>query len=91
MFQENGIEFHLSNNASAFCVYFCEKSPADLHDILENHDFAFDLAYRRALINHGIYHFPIPCKQGSVSYSHTMNDIDRTLEMTKKVLKIVNI
>jgi glutamate-1-semialdehyde 2,1-aminomutase len=85
--KEHGSPFHLSNNASAFCVYFIEKSPADLHDILENHDFAYDIAYRTSLIGHGIYHFPIPCKQGSVSYAHSMNDIDRTLDMTRKVLK----
>jgi len=87
VFTEHGIEFYLSNNASAFCVYFCEKAPADLHDILENHDFAFDISYRRALIDHGIYHFPIPCKQGSVSYAHTMEDVERTIEVTREVLK----
>lgn len=87
IFTEHGIPFNLSNNASAFCVYFCEKTPEDLHDILENHDVAFDIDYRRALIDHGIYHFPIPCKQGSVSYSHSMNDIERTLEMTSEALK----
>jgi glutamate-1-semialdehyde 2,1-aminomutase len=85
--KEHGSPFHLSNNASAFCVYFLEKSPVDLHDILENHDFAYDIAYRTSLISHGIYHFPIPCKQGSVSYAHSMNDIDRTLDITRKVLK----
>jgi glutamate-1-semialdehyde 2,1-aminomutase len=87
LLHEAGIAFSFSSNASAFCVYFCEKTPADLHDLLENHDFAFDLAYRKALIAHGIYHFPVACKQGSVSYAHSMNDIEHTLEMTRKVLK----
>ncbi|MEO8764002.1 MAG: aminotransferase class III-fold pyridoxal phosphate-dependent enzyme [Ginsengibacter sp.] len=86
LFFERGIAAVVSRNASAYCVYFTEKVPADLHDILENVDFAFDLKYRRALIEKGIYHIPIACKQGSVSYSHTDEDIDRTLGITREVL-----
>ncbi|HLA57761.1 MAG TPA: aspartate aminotransferase family protein [Puia sp.] len=89
LFKESGISYALSSNASAFCVYFCEKRPTDLHDILENHDFAYDIAYRTALIEQGIYQFPVPCKQGSVSYSHSADDIDRTLEITRQVLKLL--
>ncbi|HEY4155326.1 MAG TPA: aspartate aminotransferase family protein [Puia sp.] len=89
LFYEKGIPFNLSANASAFCIYFCEKTPADLHDILENHDFAYDTAYRKALIESGIYHIPIPCKQGSISYSHTEEDISRTLAITRKVLRSI--
>lgn len=76
----------LCHNASAFCMYFCAEPPKDLHDILMNHDFKFDLRLRRALIEKGIYNIPIPCKQSSVSYAHTDEDIDRTLEATKEVL-----
>lgn len=87
IFTEKGIPIVLSNNASAYCIYFTEKTPVDLHDILENVDFAFDLKYRKALISKGIYHIPIACKQGSVSYAHSDADIDKTLEITKEVLK----
>lgn len=86
LFQEKGMAVSLVNNASAFCVYFAENAPADLHDILENVDFATDLKYRKALINKGVYHIPIPCKQGSVSYSHSPEDIAKTLEITREVL-----
>ncbi|HVU83476.1 MAG TPA: hypothetical protein VHC50_01460, partial [Puia sp.] len=65
------------------------KAPDDLHDILENHDFKYDITYRKALIEKGIYHFPIPCKQGSVSYAHSEEDIDNTLEATREVLKTI--
>ena len=87
LFYEHGIPHVLSKNASAFCVYFMENPPADLHEILEQHDFDFDLQYRKDLITHGIYHIPIPCKQGSISYAHTQDDIDRTLEVTRQILK----
>ena len=86
LFSEKGIEHIIARNASAFCVYFMEKVPADLHDVLEHHDADFDLRYRRALIRKGIYHIPIPFKQGSVSFAHSEADIDQTLEVTRQVL-----
>jgi len=87
LFKEKGKPFILSNNASAFCIYFCEEQPSDLHDILHHHDFDFDRKYRQGLIQHGVYHIPLACKQGSVSYSHSEDDIYRTLEVTRQVLK----
>ncbi|HNR73383.1 MAG TPA: aspartate aminotransferase family protein, partial [Cyclobacteriaceae bacterium] len=59
----------------------------DLHDILENHDFNLDLKYRRLLIENGIYQIPLPCKQNSISFAHTFDDIMKTLEVTRKVVK----
>jgi len=76
----------ISRNGSAFCAYFMNHIPCDWHDVLENHDFDFDKRYRLALIKCGIYHFPLPCKQGSVSAAHTDSDIDRTLELTREVM-----
>ena len=87
MFRERGIPMALSRNASAFCLYFCEQLPHDLHDILLHHNFDFDLKLRKALIKKGIYNIPIACKQSSVSYAHTDEDIDKTLEITWQVLK----
>ena len=86
LFAEKGISAVVSRNASASCVYFCEKDPQDVHDILQNHDFKFDVDLRRALIEKGIYQIPIACKQNSVSYAHTEEDIYVTLERTKQVL-----
>lgn len=86
LLNEKGVTYVLSRNASAHCVYFCEKAPRNLHDILQNVDFKFDMKYRLGLIENGIYQIPIACKQGSVSYAHSDADIDKTLEVTKKVL-----
>lgn len=86
VFKEKSIPVSLAYNASAYCLYFSEKLPVDLHDILENVDFALDLKYRKALIEKGIYQIPIACKQGSISYAHTDTDIDKTLEITREVL-----
>jgi len=87
LFQEKGIDIVLSTNASAFCVYFTKVVPKNVHDILHHVDFAFDVKYRQALIENGVYHIPLACKQGSVSYSHAIADIEKTLEITRKVLK----
>jgi len=89
LYDEKGVPAVIAHNASASCTYFCEDAPTDVHDILDHHDFKFDLAYRRALIEKGIYVIPVPCKQNSVSYAHTEEDITFTLEMTREVLKSI--
>jgi glutamate-1-semialdehyde 2,1-aminomutase len=63
-----------------------DHQPVDYHDILKHHDFAFDKTYRLKLIEKGIFNFPLPIKQGSISYAHTTKDIEETLEKTKSIL-----
>jgi glutamate-1-semialdehyde 2,1-aminomutase len=87
LFGEFGVPAQVSRIGSAFCVYFGDHVPTDWHDLMASHDFALDKRYRRALIERGIYHFPLPCKQGSVSAAHTDEDIARTLEVTRAVLQ----
>ena len=87
LFSEKGITAVISRNASAYCPYFCENAPQDVHDILENHDFDFDLRFRKLLIEKGIYQIPIACKQNSISYAHTEQDIHNTLDKTREALK----
>jgi glutamate-1-semialdehyde 2,1-aminomutase len=86
LYAEKGIAAVVSRNASASCTYFCENAPQDVHDILKHHDFRLDLQLRRALIEKGVYQIPIACKQSSVSYAHSTDDIYITLERTKEVL-----
>ena len=86
LFAAKGRAARVSRIGSAFCVYFCDHVPVDWHDLAAHHDFAFDQRYRRSLVERGVYHFPLPCKQGSISAAHTEADIDRTLEITKEAL-----
>lgn len=86
IFQEAGVGVTLVRNASAFCVYFMDHAPVDWHDILAHHDFERDRRYRAALIAGGIYHFPLPAKQGSVSAAHTDEDVTETLAVTRRVV-----
>ena len=76
----------MSRIGSAFCTYFCDTVPVDWHDLAARHDFDLDRRYRLALIEGGLYHFPLPAKQGSISAAHTVADIDRTLDITRDAL-----
>jgi glutamate-1-semialdehyde 2,1-aminomutase len=48
--------------------------------VVTTHDFPRDARLRKSLIGRGIYYFPTPTKQGSVSFAHSEADIDRTIE-----------
>ncbi len=86
---EAGVVGVVARNASAFCIYFCQATPRDWHAILADHDFSLDKRLRLDLISRGVYFFPIPCKQGSVSAAHTSADIDFTLDAFRAALKAI--
>lgn len=75
---------------SAFTVYFMDHAPENWRDIACNNDADRDVAYRRALIERGVFHFPVTTKQGSISCAHTEADIDRTLEITNEVVRALD-
>lgn len=87
LFARHGVPAVIARVGSASCVYFTDHEPRDWWDILEHHDAAFDTRYRRALIERGIYHFPIIVKQSSISFAHSEADIDQTLEATDDALR----
>lgn len=86
IFNELGRPFYVARQGSALCTYFMDHAPVDFHDIIANHDFQLDSIYRKKLIENGIFNFPLPIKQGSISYAHTVGDIEQTLDVTKKVV-----
>ena len=75
---------------SAFAVYFMEHAPVSWRDVVLNHDAERDIAFRRALIEEGVFQFPVITKQGSISLAHTDADIDRTIELAEKVVSTLN-
>jgi len=86
-FAEAGITATIARQGSAFCTYFMDAAPRDWHDIAEKHDMDFDTRYRRALIEKGVYFFPLPTKQASISAAHSEADIERTIQATREVLR----
>ncbi|WP_165252265.1 aspartate aminotransferase family protein [Paludisphaera soli] len=87
LFAKYGVTATVVRQGSAFCTYFMDHAPRDWRDVALNHDMARDLRYRKALIARGVYHFPLPTKQGSLSTAHTEADVDATLEATEAVLR----
>jgi glutamate-1-semialdehyde 2,1-aminomutase len=87
IFKAAGVTATVARQGSAFCAYFMDHAPVDWHDVAGHHDFAFDTKYRAALIEQGVFHFPLATKQGSLSLAHTDEDIDLTLERTRAALK----
>ncbi len=87
LFAAHGVQTSISRVGSAHCVYFSESAPRCWWDILEGHDFEFDVAYRKALIERGVYTFPVPVKQSSISFAHTQGDIEQTLQASDTALQ----
>jgi len=77
----------VARQGSAFCWYFMDHCPKDWHDLAEHHDFETDTAFRALLVDRGIYVFPLPPKQCSISAAHSMDDIDLTLRHMQDALK----
>jgi glutamate-1-semialdehyde 2,1-aminomutase len=86
IFEKYDRPVHIARQGSAFCVYFMDDAPVDFHDIAAHHDFTFDKEYRLGLIDRGVFNFPLPVKQGSISFAHSVQDIEETLEKTKLVV-----
>jgi glutamate-1-semialdehyde 2,1-aminomutase len=79
----------VARQGSAFSFYLMEKPPADLHDIIQGHDFNRDVALRRALIQRGVFFVPIATKQCSLSAAHTADDVAFTLEQFESAVAAV--
>jgi glutamate-1-semialdehyde 2,1-aminomutase len=87
VFAERNYPTTLVRQGSAFSVYFMDHAPTNWRDIALHNDNERDLAYRRAMIEVGIFHFPVATKQSSISLAHTDADIDKTIELTRATLK----
>jgi glutamate-1-semialdehyde 2,1-aminomutase len=83
---KHGIRAVIARQGIAHCAYFMDRVPRNWWEVLTQHNSDFDLRYRRALIERGIYQFPVAAKQGSISFAHTESDIDLTLDITESVL-----
>jgi len=84
-----GLTAVVARQGSAFCIYFMDHCPKDWHDLAANHDAARDLTMRQGLIAQGVYFFPLPTKQCSISFAHSQEDIEVTLQQVQKILSSV--
>lgn len=84
----SGVTAHVARQGSAFCIYFMNHLPIDWHDVATHHDFAFDARFRRSLIDNGVYFFPLPVKQSSISAAHSEKHIDFALQQVAQALGV---
>ncbi|MEO8300930.1 MAG: aminotransferase class III-fold pyridoxal phosphate-dependent enzyme [Rhizomicrobium sp.] len=89
IFARRNITACVARQGSAFSFYLMEKPPADLHDIIQGHDFTRDLALRRGLIQRGVFFVPIATKQCSLSAAHSDADVNFTLEQFESAVAAV--
>lgn len=85
--REAGVEAAVSRQGSAFVIYFMDHAPRDWHDLAAHHDGEMDLAFRRNLIEEGVYFFPMATKQCSISAAHSDEDVERTIMAAKRALQ----
>ena len=90
IFASGSLEATIVRQGSAFVFYFMDHAPVDWHDLAAHHDYAADRAFRRGLIENGVFVFPIETKQCSVSVAHTAEDVEKTLAAARSaVLKVL--
>ncbi|GGA54938.1 glutamate-1-semialdehyde 2,1-aminomutase [Edaphobacter acidisoli] len=84
--QHHGLPLLVERQGSAFCLYLMDHAPRDWHDLAAHHDFTRDKLLRMRLIQEGIYTFPVPAKQWSISAAHTQQDLEQTVRVLHNVL-----
>ena len=82
-----GVETTIVRQGSAFVFYFMDHAPRDWHGLASHHNYALDDQFRRALIEEGVFFFPVATKQCSISTAHTSEDVESTLAASRRALE----
>ena len=81
-----GIVGYVAGFGSVWTTYFMDREPLNYTDLMDN-DAAFYVEYRKRLIERGILKMPMNLKRNHISYSHTAEDVDYTLQQVEDILK----
>lgn len=84
--QRHGVKSYVAGFGSVFLTYFLEGPITKYTDLLRN-DADFFIAYRRKLVERGIYKLPMNLKRNHLSLSHTEADVQLTLEACDDVIR----
>lgn len=74
---------------SVFLTYFMEGPIENYTDLLRNDQQLF-VTYRQKLLGRGILKLPLNLKRNHISFSHTDQHVERTLQAAEDVLKEVH-
>lgn len=83
------LEATVAGFGSVFLTYFMEGPIHSYQDLLRNNQ-ELTLTYRRKLIEKGVFELPLNLKRNHISFSHTAEHIERTLQIAEDVLKEAN-
>jgi glutamate-1-semialdehyde 2,1-aminomutase len=71
---------------SVFLIYFME-GPIESYDDLLRNNHNLQIAYRKGLIQRGVFELPLGLKRSHVSFSHTEEQIQESLQVAEDVLR----
>ena len=83
---ESGIPFSVNKIGGMFGFFFLEELPQNINDVSKSDDVLFS-NFLNSCINNGIYFAPSKYEAGFISAMHKDNEINKTLEIVKKVVK----
>jgi glutamate-1-semialdehyde 2,1-aminomutase len=83
---ELDIEATVAGFGGVFAVYFTKPPILGYRDLLRNDDAAY-IAFHRGMIERGFFMLPMALKRNHISGAHTAEDIERTLEAARDVLR----
>lgn len=81
-----GIKAVVTGFGSVWTTYFMDFEPKNYTDLMQN-DTETYVTYRKKLIERGFFKMPMDLKRNHISYSHTKEDVDSTLQAMEDVLK----
>jgi glutamate-1-semialdehyde 2,1-aminomutase len=81
-----GVDAHVTQYGSVFVLYFMQPPVESYTDLLRN-DSARDVAFRRAMVDRGIFCLPLALKRNHISAAHSREDLNQTLEAAEDVLR----
>ncbi len=83
---ELGVPVVVSGYGSLYAMLFMEGPLSSYDDVIRN-DQEFFVAYRKELVRRGVLEMPENIGRNHISYSHTAEDIDRTLQISREALE----
>jgi glutamate-1-semialdehyde 2,1-aminomutase len=84
-----GVPMYVAGYGSIFVPFFMDPElgpPKDYTDLLRT-DIEMDIAFRSAMVEHGIIFYPCSYRRCCLMAAHTREDIDYTLQVAEDVLR----
>ncbi|MGI5200723.1 aspartate aminotransferase family protein [Spirillospora sp. CA-108201] len=85
---ELGIAGTAAGFGGVFALYFTDAPIRGYRDLMRNNDAAY-VAFHRRMTDRGFLMLPLSLKRNHISAAHTSEDIDRTLEAARDVLRTI--